>query len=149
MDEIILQSKREIAKLTGEFFDAVSFNEGEKPAYQALYQLFIEKALIIKNSSDMPEITSVSQFIAPRQKTFDSGELTSFRETEIAEQTDVFGNVAHRLSTYEKRGIRDGEAFDGRGIISIQLIMTRSGWRMSAMAWDDERPGLTIPKRYT
>jgi hypothetical protein len=32
-------------------------------------------------------------------------------------------------------------------VIAIQFIRT-GGWRISAMAWDDERPGLTIPERY-
>ena len=34
------------------------------------------------------------------------------------------------------------------GIISTQFVKTTAGWRISAMAWDDERPGLTIPSRY-
>jgi hypothetical protein len=74
--------------------------------------------------------------------------LTSFREIEVAEITEVFGNVAHRLSTYVKSGRMDGAAIDGRGVISTQFIRTPDGWRMSSMAWDDERPGLAIPARY-
>jgi hypothetical protein len=45
-------------------------------------------------------------------------------------------------------GINKGSEFGGRGIISIQFIMTDTGWKISSMAWDDERPGLTIPDRY-
>jgi hypothetical protein len=37
---------------------------------------------------------------------------------------------------------------EGRGVISIQFIATPTGWKISAMAWDDERPGLTISERY-
>ena len=33
-------------------------------------------------------------------------------------------------------------------MISTQFILTREGWKMSAMAWDDERPGLSIPDHY-
>ena len=47
-----------------------------------------------------------------------------------------------------KRGTVQGEAIEGRGVISTQFIRTPSGWRMSSMAWDDERPGLAIPARY-
>jgi len=39
-----------------------------------------------------------------------------------------------------------GIAFESRGMISTQFIVTPVGWKMSAMAWDDERPGLSIPK---
>jgi hypothetical protein len=78
----------------------------------------------------------------------DSGALTSFEEVETAETTEVFGNIAHRFSTYEKRGTMHGEAIEGGGLISTQFIRTPSGWKMSSMAWDDERPGLAIPDRY-
>jgi hypothetical protein len=78
----------------------------------------------------------------------DSGALTSFDEVETAETTEVFGNVAHRFSTYEKRGTMHGEAIEGGGLISTQFIRTPRGWKMSSMAWDDERPGLVIPDRY-
>ena len=32
-------------------------------------------------------------------------------------------------------------------MISTQYVRTPVGWRISAMAWDDERPGLTLPQR--
>ena len=146
--EEVSSVKSEIDSITAAFFQAVSFKEGEKPAYDNLYKLFIESGQLIKNSSSLPEISSVSQFIEPRQRNVDSGELACFKEAETAEITEFFGNVAHRFSTYEKHGISKGSEFEGRGIISIQFIKTETGWKMSSMAWDDERPGLTIPDRY-
>ncbi len=140
--------KTAIDAITTEFFRAVSFDEGDKPAYTDLYKLFIDSGLLIKNSSTMPDISTVSQFIKPRQKMVDSGELTCFREAETAEITEIFGNVAHRFSTYEKSGVNSGSEMRGRGIISIQFIKTEAGWKISSMAWDDERPGLIIPDRY-
>ena len=144
----IASVKIAIDTLTADFFKSVSFEEGETPAYQNLYKLFIDSGLLIKNSAASPEISTVQQFIAPRQKMFQSGQLTAFKEWETRETTEIFGNIAHRLSTYEKRGVNlDGE-FEGRGVISIQFILTKTGWKMSAMAWHDERPGLTIPDHY-
>ena len=69
-----------------------------------------------------------------------------FREVELSGSTRIFGNVAHRFSAYAKSGTLKGVAFEARGMISTQFISTPSGWRMSAMAWDDERDGLTIPE---
>lgn len=140
--------KLEIATVINDFFSAVSFAAGEKPAYQNLYNIFILSGLLIRNSGATPEITTVAQFIEPRQKMVDSGELTAFRETEAAEITEIFGRVAHRFSTYEKQGISNGVEFEAHGIISTQFILTETGWKISAMAWDDERPGLTIPDYY-
>ena len=138
-------SKAEIDTLTAAFFRAVSFDDGETPPYANLYDIFIESGQIIKNSSSSPEIYTVRQFIEPRQRVIDSGELKSFRESETAEMTEIFGNVAHRFSEYEKHGLSAETTIEGRGVITIQFIATPSGWKISAMAWDDERPGLTIP----
>lgn len=134
--------------LCREFFAAVSFERGQRPGYHVLHKLFIEDGKLIRNSGARPEITTVEQFVEPRQRSVDSGELTAFNETETAEITEVFGNVAHRFSTYTKSGVLGGAPFTGRGMISTQFVRTPDGWRISSMAWDDERPGLTVPDRY-
>jgi hypothetical protein len=134
--------------VTDQFFRAVSFETGQRPAYASIRDLFMDGGKLIRNSSELPEILSVDDFIASRQRLVDSGALTSFEEVEIAETTEIFGNIAHRFSTYEKRGTLHGEGIEGRGVISTQFIRTPSGWRMSSMAWDDERPGLAVPDRY-
>lgn len=141
-------SKREIDDVMAAFFRAVSFDEGEKPAYAELYDIFVESGQFIKNTGEAPEIATVRQFIEPRQRLADSGELTGFREWETAEITELFGNIAHRFSAYEKAGVSAGNEVSGRGIISTQFIATPTGWKISALVWDDERPGLTIPERY-
>ena len=139
-------AKGEIDRLAADFFRAVSFDEGARPAYDDLYKLFLDNALLIKNSGASPEISNIHQFIEPRQRAVIAGELACFSEVETAEITELFGNVAHRFSTYAKRGTLKGVPFEARGMISTQFIKTPAGWRMSGMAWDDERPGLAIPE---
>jgi hypothetical protein len=138
--------KAELDKLTAEFFRAVSFELGTSPPYENLHALFIEAGLLIKNSGATPEISTVSQFIEPRLASVHSGELTRFNEVELSETTRIFGNVAHRFNSYAKSGTMNGIPFAARGMISTQFILTPSGWKISAMAWDDERPGLSIPE---
>jgi len=135
----------ELKRLTDEFFRAVSFKVGEKPGYSKIHELFIESGLLIKNSGTVPEISTVREFIEPRKASVEAGELARFHEAEIAETTEVFGNVAHRFSVYAKSGTLKGVPFEARGMISTQFILTPAGWKISAMAWDDERPGLSIP----
>jgi hypothetical protein len=138
----------ELTALTGEFLAALSFEHGERPRYEKIRELFIAEGRLIKNSSESPEISGVVEFIEPRRRSVDSGGLTSFHESETAAITEVFGNVAHRFSTYEKRGVLNGAPFAARGVISTQFIRTPCGWRMSSMAWDDERAGLALLGRY-
>jgi hypothetical protein len=143
----LAQTRAELAGLMGEFFRAVSFEPGESPPYHVLHQIFIPGARLIRNSGPEPEITGVEAFIEPRLVMVATGELTSFRELESGDITEIFGNIAHRLSMYQKRGRMDGVDFAARGVISTQFIRTPNGWRMSSMAWDDERPGLSIVDR--
>lgn len=137
--------KNELDALALAFFRAVSFEPGGVPPYGDIHALFIDAGLLIKNTGATPEISSVRQFIAPRQAMVDSGGLTRFREWELSETTQIFGNIAHRYSAYGKAGTMNGETFEARGMISTQFVKTLEGWKMSAMAWDDERPGLTLP----
>lgn len=138
--------KAELDRLTAEFFRAVSFEDGATPPYENLHALFIESGLLIKNSGAVPEISTVRQFIEPRLASVRAGELTRFNETELSEVTQIFGNVAHRFNAYAKSGTLKGVPFEARGMISTQFVLTPAGWRISAMAWDDERVGLVIPE---
>jgi hypothetical protein len=138
----------ELQAVIDAFFDAVSFEEGSAPPYGAIRDLVVPGGLLIKNSGEAPEVATVDEFIEPRQALVDSGELTSFAEFETHAITEVFGQVAHRMSTYGKRGVTGGEPFEGAGVISTQFVLTPDGWRISSMAWDDERAGLSIPERY-
>ncbi len=141
-------AKTELDRLTAGFFEAVSFEAGQTPPYDNIHALFIESGLLIKNTSSTPEISTVAQFIAPRKASVQSGELTRFNEMELTENTEIFGNVAHRFSAYAKSGTAKGTPFEAMGMISTQFVLTPAGWRISAMAWDDERPGLSIPDHY-
>ena len=140
--------KAELDRLTADFFRAVSFEEGASPLYENIYGLFIDTGLLVKNTGFAPEINNVRQFIEPRQAAVRSGELTRFNEVELCETTEIFGNVAHRFNSYAKSGTMKGVAFTARGMISTQFVKTDAGWKISAMAWDDERPGLSIPEHY-
>lgn len=135
----------DLQALMDEFFRSVSFKSGDKPAYARIRELFVESGQLIRNNGAEPEVCSVEQFIRPRLAAVRAGELTEFHEGEIAEITELFGRVAHRFSAYVKHGTFGGVRFEGRGVICTQFVLTPAGWRMSSMAWDDERPGVSLP----
>jgi hypothetical protein len=74
------------------------------------------------------------------------GRLVEFFEEEVSGRTDLFGGVAQRFSVYRKSGVLDGVAFSARGVKTLQFVRTVDGWRISAVAWEDERAGLPIPE---
>jgi hypothetical protein len=59
--------KAELDRLTMKFFHTVSFEPGEAPSYASIAALFIERGLLIKNVGSAPEISSVQEFITPRE----------------------------------------------------------------------------------
>lgn len=137
--------KAAIDALVTDFFAVFDNRGGKRPAFEVLHQLFIAEALVIKNAGDMPEIYTLTQFIMPREKLLTGGELAEFFEQELTERTDVFGNIAQRFCAYQKSGIQQGKPFRARGMKTMQFIKTANDWKIAALAWDDERPGLTIP----
>jgi hypothetical protein len=125
------------ALLTG-FFRAVSFETGAAPDYEAIREVFVPRGLLIRALAVPPEVSTVDEFIAPRLEQVRSGALASFAESEISGVSQVFGNVGQRWSRYDKRGVLGGAPFAAQGWISTQFARTSDGWRITAMAWDDE-----------
>ena len=72
-----------------------------------------------------------------------------FFETELYNEIERYGNVAHVWSTYDSRtGSADAEPFD-RGINSFQLVYGDGRWWVWNILWHSERAGAgTIPDRY-
>jgi hypothetical protein len=119
---------------------------GAKPQLALIHDLFIKDGLIIKNSGTVPEIYDLEQFIRPRERILNDGTLTEFEEHEVQARTLTFGNIAQRIAIYSKSGILSGQPFQARGIKTAQLVRTPDGWRISALAWDDEREGFAVPE---
>jgi len=128
-----------IEDIVGVFFAAFTSGTGCAARLDALPELFLPAAVIVKTCGGEPVVYGVDSFIAPRRDLLLGGELTDFREWEVSGRTDLFGDVAQRFCAYAKAGVRDGEPFTGRGHKTIQFVRTGEGWRISAAAWDDER----------
>lgn len=139
------QDRAAIEDLVRRFFAAFTNEGGTVPDLDSLARLFIPAGVILKAVGQDPEVYSVRSFIEPRARLLTDGTLTNFREEETAARTDIVGNIAQRVSVYRKSGLMSGERFEGSGAKVIQFVRTTGGWRICAVAWDDEREGLTIP----
>ena len=78
-----------------------------------------------------------------------NGTLTDFREWELSGHTEIFGDIAQHFCSYAKAGVLLGASFTGRGMKTMQFVRTAAGWRISAVAWDDERDGLAIEQHWS
>lgn len=78
----------------------------------------------------------------------DSGFVANgFIEREIASRVERFGNVAQVRSVYEARRTADGPVI-ARGVNFFMLYWDGTRWWITAMVWDDERPGNPIPRSW-
>ncbi|WP_444995867.1 hypothetical protein [Aliikangiella sp. IMCC44359] len=142
MDE--LQDEIAISQLIEAFFKAFDNRNNVEPPIDTIRQLTIAEVLIIKNVGDDCDIYNLDSFLKPRKVLLNSGKLTQFCEVEISHKTEVFGNIAHRFSTYKKSGCLDNKWFECYGKKSIQLVKMDKNWKISAVIWDDERDGLVV-----
>ena len=110
-----------------------------------LRTLTIAQCVIVKASA--PEIYGLEDFIAPRAKLLNGGALAEFEEIETSSSTDIFGNIAQRLSLYRKSGILSGKPFAATGVNQFLLVRMDGGWKIAAVTWDDEREGFVPPRR--
>ncbi|MFE6667563.1 GNAT family N-acetyltransferase [Streptomyces sp. NPDC057697] len=138
-EESVSDVKAELDRLMHAFLGAFATLGGGRPNLQVVREVFIPQGTIVSNVGDEPVIHDLDSFIEPREKVLTDGTVTEFSEWEVAERTEIFGSVAHRFSEYRKSGYLDGTWFEGAGRKTTQFLRTPAGWRMSSMAWDDEK----------
>jgi hypothetical protein len=133
-----------IADIVRTFFAAFTSGSDSAARLDALRAVFMPEAVIVRTCGLAPVVYGVETFIAPRQALLSDGSLADFSEWEVSGRTDVFGDIAQHFCSYAKAGVQNGTPFSGRGMKTLQFVRTLAGWRISAVAWDDERAGLAI-----
>src|ERR1700678_1300472 len=145
----IHKDKCRIDELTAALFRLCSPTPGAPVSLQRIHDLFIPQGIIVRTCGPNSEVFSIAEFIAARERLLNGGGLVHLREHEEWETTEIFGNVAQRFLAYRKTGVLHGERFDTRGMQTIQFVRKDGAWKMSAIAWDDERNGVVIPDNHT
>jgi hypothetical protein len=135
----------EVAGLVRAFLAAFRSGPDSAARLAELRDLFVPGAVIVRGGGEAIAVYDLDSFIEPRVALLTGGTLTGFHEWEVGGRIDVFGDIAQYFGTYAKAGAQNGAPFATQGMKSMQCVRTGSGWRISAVAWDDERPGLTIP----
>lgn len=130
-----------IDALVARFFAAFTIDGDRVPTVASLPHLFASKATVSIAGAGGVAVQDVRAFVEPRAELLFSGRLRAFAEREIEHRTEVSGAIAHRLLRYEKRGVLDGTPFVGGGTKSLQLVKTTRGWRIAALAWQDDGAG--------
>lgn len=130
--------KEAIDQLTSRFFDLFTNTNGISPKVHEVEKLFIPDGIIINNTTGVPEVYSLKEFITPREEMLTNGTLTDFSEWEVSNQTEIYGNVAQRFCLYSKSGVLKGQSFATTGVKTIQFVRVNREWKISSIAWSDE-----------
>lgn len=128
-----------IAAVVTDLFAAFTSGPSGTQRLTALRDSFIPQAVIVQALGVDAAVYDVDGFIAPRQALLAGDAMTEFREWEVAGTTEVLGDIAQHSCSYAKSWSQGGEPRTGRGRKTLQLVRTSDGWKISALAWDDER----------
>ncbi|QTL36675.1 hypothetical protein [Pseudoalteromonas viridis] len=142
------QDLKQIDQLVAELYASISFKVGDKPDLKKMTSLFSTNAQM-KNENESQRLeVKPQEFAEIYQEQIDKGAVNCFIESEIWGETQIFGNIAHRFSTYEARFDPDAEEPFCKGVNSIQFTKQQGVWRVVSMIWNDESEQLQIPSQY-
>ena len=128
-------------------YAAISFEEGTAPDYDAIGALFTPTATMHNFRHDSLQSFDITLFIGGLKGAVDAGAMKSFREVELGGETEYFGHIAHRISSYASYFDGSGEIGE-RGVNSFQLLKIDGQWIINSVIWDVEKEGQSIPDRY-
>ena len=133
-------------------YRAVSFEPGSEPDWKLLRFLMLPEAVLAQpmRGTDEIELLTVDRFIGRFEEELDSSTLqkTGFRETIARIETTSFGRIAHSHVVFEPRTDPAAEQPLGRGVDSIQLVLTGGRWWIASIATELEQPGQPIPESF-
>ena len=139
-----MNDKASIDDVTARFYALFTTRNGSRAMLEDIHELFIPQGVIVKTCGEVPVVYDLQGFTEPRERLLQDGELLNFEERELAERTSIMGYVAQRFSLYGKSGTLRGKPFEARGVKTMQFVRASGEWKLSALAWDDERDGFTI-----
>jgi hypothetical protein len=141
-----------IEAIISALYEGISHKPGRLPDWQRMEPLFLDGACIIPPSLEggPPKVMALQEFVERvSESVHRAGDADrGFLERELANHTEMFGNMAHVWSTYESRYTADDPEPFSRGVNSFQLLYHSGRWWVVSILWDIERPDSPIPERY-
>jgi hypothetical protein len=139
---------RAIDYVTEDFYESLSFQDGELPDLENVKELFYEDGLLINNSFGKPMQFTAESFTATLEAQIAAGTVMQFMQRELYSQTEIFGKIAQRISVYEYSFADSEMEHLPKGINYIQYIQVDDNWRITSMVWNDENENYQVPGEY-
>jgi hypothetical protein len=139
---------RAIDYVTEDFYESLSFMDGELPDLDTVRDLFYEDGLLVNMSFGKPITYDVRTFTQALEDQVEEEQLTQFMQRELYAKTEIFGRVAQRISVYEYSFAYYETQNLPKGINYIQFIQVDDIWQITSMVWNDESENFRVPKEY-
>jgi hypothetical protein len=139
-----------IDSIVAAVYDVISGPAGKKRDWDRMRSLFAPGARLIPTGPRPTggygsRVLTVDEYIERSSGFF---EKEGFFETEVARQTEQFGQIAHAFSTYESRHAPDDAKPIQRGINSFQLMNDGKRWWVMTIFWQGEDEKTPLPEKY-
>lgn len=131
-------------------YASISGPAGQARDWVRFRSLFLPGARLIpvnRNASDQV----AARVMTPDEYALGSGtflQQIGFTERELTHRVERFNDIAHVFSSYDGRGMNDGQETVTRGINSIQLMWDGTRWWVVTIFWSAERPGAELPAEW-
>jgi len=146
-DTTTAQDKKAIDACIQKFYRILSYKNNKLDKVDSLPDLFEPDGTLTATFGAKPLLWTATQFVAFIKNGAAQG-ARDRSETELWERTDIFGNMAHRFSTYNLKMTVGVKPEERRGINSFQLVKINGAWVIHSLVWDRERDNLKLPKVY-
>ncbi len=139
-----------VEAITAAVYEVISGPAGTPRDWDRWHSLFLPNARLYPVGANqdgrwVANGMSPEDFVTLADESFTEN---GFYEIEIGNVTEVYGNIAHRFSSYASyRTEEDPEPFN-RGINSIQLLNDGERWWVLTIFWQHEPDAGPIPARY-
>lgn len=134
----------EIAALCPRLYEAVGWDDGQAPDWDAFRRCCHEQATLIPMGSGAASPIPLETFIAGMEEQRSSGAVKQLSESEIANSVEGFGNLASVRSTFV--ATIDGNS--RRGVTYALVVRQPPGWAIISTAWENETDEGTLPAEY-
>lgn len=135
------------------FYESISFAIGRQPDYRRLRSLFHKQGLITPPKNEKEKNILVMDLDTYIKSSTENIVITGMErkgllQSEIARRMQSFGNMAQIVSTFEAKHTTGDTTPLCRGLYGIQLIRENHRWWIISVLWENERPGLQVPRAY-
>lgn len=137
-----------IDHITENFYLHKGFDAEHFPNMDALLELFFGEGHLVDHSFAETMEFTLSSFVQALMKQIEAGNADFFVQQEIADRTQVFGNMAQRMSVYEFSTTKNASVEWKRGISLIQFILKEDKWLISSIIWRDESKDFRISEEW-